>query len=333
MASTSIFMIQHSVLERGRVVPDRERPYTLSFSIENGLLSTLNMKPLSDLDLARLDSPGTPDAQLVIQLAQRTLDELAMEPPVSHEVVASMRDIITIEEAAIPWAGCLVPGPAGLQMTLRVGDCWGKKRFTAFHEVKHTFLPGFSILVQYRCDPATPPDVIQARDADLEVLCDIGAAELLFPRRAFHADLAGNAPTMQLVEDLSSRYDASLEATARRVVALHPESTMVIALEPARKPSQPHAEPALRVQWVQATGRWPYVPKHKSVPDDSPLGRALQGELVDETASLGMLASAVTDSVRINAGLYPYTDDRGEQHMRVLAMITPARRPRTSRGR
>ena len=54
---------------------------------------------------------------------------------------------------------------AGSRSTFpRVGDCWGKKRFTAFHEVEHTFLPGFSIFAQYRCDPVTPPDLTRVRD-------------------------------------------------------------------------------------------------------------------------------------------------------------------------
>ena len=303
------------------------------FSVENDLHSTSNMtRPLSDLEQARLGSPGTPDTQLVIQLAQRTLDELAMEPPISHEIVASMRDIIKIEDGDIPWAGCLAPGPAGLHMTLRSRDCQGKKRFTAFHEVKHTFLPGFSVYIQYRCDPATPPDASALRDPSIEMLCDIGAAELLFPRNAFLSDLSGNARTMQLVEDLAARYDASLEATGRHVVALHPEPTMLVSLEPACKPSQPHAEPVLRVQWAQANGRLPFVPKHKSVPDDSPLSRALQGEVVDEITSWGVLTGTDTGPIQVNAGLYPYTDDRGEQHMRVLALIAPARQPGKSNG-
>ncbi|MEO3861868.1 hypothetical protein [Acrocarpospora sp. B8E8] len=288
---------------------------------------------LSELELARQDFPGIPDAQLVIQLAQRTLDELDMQPPIRHEIIASMRDIVEIEESDIPWAGCLVPGPNGLVMTLRAGDCWGKKRFTAFHEVKHTYLPGFGIVMEYRCDPATPPQVTQIRNPGLEALCDIGAAELLFPRTSFLADLVGNARTMQLVADLATRYDASLEATARHVVALHPEPTMLIALEPTCKPSAPHAEPTLRVQWVQATGQWPFVPKYKSVPDDSPFCRALEGELVEETTTLGTLINTANGRVRVSAGLYPYTDQRGEQHMRVLALITPANQPRTSRGR
>lgn len=74
------------------------------------------------------------------------------------------------------------------------------------------------------------------------------------------------------------------------------------------------------------------MPKHKSVPDDSPFGRALD-DRVEETASLGILVNSATDPIHISAGCYPYTDHRGEQHMRVLALITPARsKPGISRG-
>jgi hypothetical protein len=289
--------------------------------------------PLSDLELARLESPGTPDAQLVVQLAQRTLDELGTQPPISHEIAASLRDVIRIEEAPIPWAGYLTPGADGLVITLRSRDCWGKKRFTAFHEVEHTYLPGFgAALTQYRCHPATPLDATRVRDPNLEALCDIGAAELLFPRTAFSDDLAGNSTTLDLVEQLAARYDASIEATARRLASLHPQPTLLIALEPARKPSAPQAEPLLRVQWAQANGDWPYVPRHKSVPDDGAFDRALQGEAVDEITSLDTLTSPPIKRAHVSARLYPYTDDRGEQHMRVLALITPANSSRTSHG-
>lgn len=306
----------------------------LPFTLGNALPLTPNMSPplLSDLELARLESPGTPDAQLVVQLAQRTINELGMEPPISHEVAASLRGVIKVEEAPIPWAGCLVTGHGGFMITLRSSDCWPRKRFTAFHEIKHTFLPGFGTAVQYRCDPATPVEATQARDRNLEELCDIGAAELLLPRTAFSDDLVGNAATLDLVEKLAARYDASLEATARRLVSLRQEPTMLISLEPGRKPSAPAAEPVLRVKWVRASARWPYVPRYKSVPASSIFGRTLQGEPAEEIASLGILASETDSPVHVSARLYPYADDRGEQHMRVLALITPASKTRTSHG-
>lgn len=283
--------------------------------------------PLSDLEVARLESPGAPDAQLVISLAQHTLDELAMEPPVSHDIVASVRDIANIEETGLPWAGCLVREDGRFVIRLRAADSHGKKRFTAFHEVEHTYMPGFALAAQYRCDPATPPDAISARDPGLEALCDLGAVELLLPRKDFVTDLDGNTPTVGLASLLAERYDASLEATARRIVTLHPVPTLLIALEPACKPSAPHDEPRLRVQWASGSKGWPFIPRHKSVPADSILAGPLDGDIVSEVGMLTGLTATPIGPVRTSAGLYPYTDRQGDQHMRVLALITPASQP------
>lgn len=286
----------------------------------------MNGLRISSLEAARLESPGVPDSQLVIELAQRTLDELAMEPPISHEIIASMRDIARIEEAAIPWAGCLLHENCVLVIRLRASDSPGRKRFTVFHEIKHTYLPGFVTATQYRCNPGIPLEAGRVRDRDMEALCDLGAVELLLPRRPFLADLVGNPPTLNLVEALADRYEASLEATARRLVTLRPEPTLLIVLEPACARSAPAAEPKLRVRWAQASGQWPYIPKNKSVPADSPLARPLLGEIIDEVGSITGLTNDTIRDVLISARLLPYADDQGEQHMRVLALISPVSR-------
>lgn len=279
----------------------------------------------SDLERARMDSPGTSDAELVVRLARQTLRELALQPPIDHEIVASMRDVIRVERKPIPWAGCLAPADDGLVITLRSGDCFKKQRFTAFHEINHTFLPGFGVSTQYRCDPATPTQTTAARDPGLETLCDLGAVELLLPRSMIAADMAGTAVTLDLIEQLSERYDASLEATARRVISLSPARRLLLALEPGCKPREPHATPALRVRWAHAKGNWPFIPKFKSVPDDSVFGQALQTGGAEEIASLSMLTNQLAEPLYVSARLYPYTGSQGELHMRVLALITPVR--------
>jgi hypothetical protein len=282
--------------------------------------------PLSDLELARLEYPGKPDAQLVIELAQHTLDELAMEPPVSHEIIASMRDITRIEVSDLPWAGCLVRDGGRFVIRLRAADTRGRQRFTAFHEVKHTYMPGFALAPQFRCNPTTPPDIARARDPGPEALCDLGAVELLLPRKYFMKDLDGNPPTLTLASRLASRYDASMEATARRIVTLHPAPTLLITLEPSCKPSAPHDEPKLRVKRVYASSGWPFIPPNKSVPPGSILTSTLSGEPINEISILTGLTATPIGPVHISADLYPYTDDQGDQHMRVLALITPVRR-------
>lgn len=286
---------------------------------------------MSDLELARRQAPGRADVLLVTDLARKTLDEMCAAPPVSHEIVASMRGIVRIDEAAIPWAGCLARGRAGLVITLRSCDGHGRKRFTAFHEIMHTYLPGFAITPQYRCDPGASPDHARTRGRGLEVLCDLGAAEFLFPHRAFREDTAGTVPTMELAEQLAGRYDASVEATARRLVSLRGPA-MLLALEPARRPRAPSEEPKLRVQWVHLNGDWPFVPRHKSVTADSVLALPLVGDRVEETGTLTGLTAAPLQDVRVSAALYPYTDGDGTVHARVLALITAAGSARRSRA-
>lgn len=298
---------------------------TVSFPVGNALPCIANMAvQASDLELARLASPGVPDAELIVMLAQRTLRELAMDPPIDHRIIASMRGIARIEQTDIPWAGCLLQEGSDLIVKLRSTDGRRRQRFTAFHEAKHTYFPGFTTVTQYRCDPRTAPPT--ARDAGLESLCDLGAAELLFPRLPFLADLSGNPPTLDLVEGLAQRYDASIAATALRVVTVRAQPTLLIALEPATKPSDPKAAAVPRIQWVQASGgSWPFVPRHKSVAPDSPLARALAGEIVDEVCDLSGLSTPAITNVRVSANVYPYFDQEGTQHMRVLALVTPHR--------
>ena len=286
---------------------------------------------LSDLELARLEAPGLPDTMLVTKLARRTLDELSAEPPVSPEIVASMRGVARIEEAAIPWAGCLTRGHEGLVITLRSGDGAGRKRFTAFHEIMHTYLPGFALVTQHRCDPDPSPDRARTLQRRLEALCDLGAAEFLFPRSAFRQDTAGRVPTLLLAEQLAERYGASVEATARRLVDMRGPA-LFLALEQGCRPRGPREEPKLRVQWIHLSGGWPFVPRHKSVPGDSLLARPLSGERVEEAATLTGLAATPIQNARVSAGFYPYADSHGTQHTRVLALITSAHPSRRRRA-
>jgi hypothetical protein len=138
-------------------------------------------------------------------------------------------------------------------------------------------------------------------------------------------------PTLLLAERLAERYDASVEATTRRLVGIRGPA-LLIALEPACRPRALREEPKLRVQWVHLSGSWPFVPRHKSVPADSLLARPLAGERIEEAATLAGLAAEPIRDVRISASLYSYTDVDGAQHDRVLALITPVDTARRHRA-
>lgn len=290
------------------------------FSVANAISLGVNGSLLSDLDLARLEHPGEDDVALVTRLAEETVRELGLVAPVDPGLIASYRGISRIEEVDQPWAGCLTHDDGETVARVRAADNRRRKRFTALHEVQHTYLPGFTV-TQYRCDPS--PSATERGLPPLEKLADLGASELLFPRNEFQADLAGNRMGFDLVEDLAEYYDASLGATALRAVSLAARDTLLICLEPGTKPTQPDAEPLLRIRWSSRNGDWPFIPRFKSIPDHSPIHRALQGELVDESTDLIGLTGRPISNVDISCRLYPYVDHHGETHHRILCLATP----------
>jgi hypothetical protein len=280
---------------------------------------------LSDLELARYGAPGVSDSDLVTNLAAAVISDMGVEPPVDHNLVASWRGLDRVEEADIPWAGCLVREEGRLVAKVRASDPWGRKRFSVFHEIGHTFLPGVAYATQYRCNPQPARPGRRDDINPLEVLSDIAASELLLPRDAFLEDLSGEAPTMATVEGLAARYDASLEATAHRLVGLSDRPALLIAFEPASARSRPGQAPTLRVRWAHGNREtWPYVPPNKSAPDDSPFMDALNGSSVDHVGDLHGLTSTPLRQVRISAGLYPYYGSEGGLRQRVLALVSPA---------
>lgn len=201
-----------------------------------------------------------------------------------------------------------------------------QSRFTGVwsRNLTHTFMPGYRLVTQWRCNPATRED----ESVDTEALCDIGAAELLLPTDPVRDNLDHADFGLGTVEYLADRYDASLESAAQRFVDLWPEDVLLVALEVARKSSErgdPAAEPKLRVRYGSRRGDWPFIRRHKSVVDGDPLLRALQGEQIDERAELAGISSASVEALDLSARLCPYVDSEGVVHDRVLALY---RRPK-----
>lgn len=285
------------------------------------------MEQLSLLEQSRRDDPSCDDRTHVARLAERVIDELQAEPPIDLGMVASYQGVAAVRSCPLPNAGCLItePDSGRVEIRLRAGDGRRRQRFTGFHEVTHTFMPGYRLTVQWRCEPG--PRGLAKRE--LEQLCDVGASELLFPRRPFAADLRRAPFGMGTVFDLADAYDASVQATAHRVVGLWAEDVLLVVAEVATKPRDAEgAEPRLRIKYSASRGRWPYILRHKSIEEGEPLTRALAGELVDEPALLRGFCAEELDGVEVSARPCPYTDDRGERHDRVLALYRrPAARP------
>lgn len=278
--------------------------------------------PLSLLEEERRRSPGKSDAALVADIAARLVAELGVEPPIPLEVVASYRDIADIQVVAMEQAGSLAPGPQNLKMRLRASDSPRRRRFTGFHEVGHTFQPGYRELTLFRCAAPSP---VRRAGADRETLADVAASELLLPREYFRPATLESQFSIASMLELSDRFEASREASAYRFAHFWAEPTLVVILEPGLtrdEQDDPEAIAKLRVvsAWPNPHGAWPFIPKNKSAREGGALERALNGEMVTEKAGLEEFGLMSEGTVEVSARVFGYRRG-GESRRRVIAMF------------
>jgi len=280
---------------------------------------------LSLLEMARSESPEQDDAALVGRIAAETIERLAETPPIDLDVVAAFRDINDIRLEDLDVAGSLTPEGNGLVMRLRRSDSPARRRFTGFHEVAHTFQPGYRDSRQLRCDAFGLP---AKGKPDKEVLSDLGAVELLMPREFVSADLSAAEFEIATVEALADGYQSSIQASAYRMSELWPEPSIVIVLEPGLRKDEvgnDNAEPRLRVRHAIGQGAWPHVPKNKSADDAGPLVEAYESAAaVRARGNLSDLARGGVGEVDISAKGFDFRGADGVTRRRVLAIV---RRP------
>ncbi len=89
--------------------------------------------------------------------------------------------------------------------------------FTIAHEIVHTFFPNSRTGARFRS--ITNPASREANE--LELLCHLGASELVMPLDAFQCRAGGNFG-LAAVEGLASYFGTSFEATVYRLATAHP---------------------------------------------------------------------------------------------------------------
>ncbi|MGZ4753426.1 MAG: ImmA/IrrE family metallo-endopeptidase [Acidimicrobiia bacterium] len=219
---------------------------------------------------------------------------------------------------SFPFAGRIYAEPSGqLVMDLNGDDYQPRQRFTCAHEIIHTAFPGFQKQERYRSDSATGGYTV--RDEE-EYLCDKGAASLLMPANlvaeGFHLD-----DGLDAVEALNTEAKVSLEAAGNRLISLANRPAMMLVLELANKPADRAAmrrgavvEPRLRVRYCTATDMRAFVPRHKSVADDSLFVRALETGRKQQGRTY-LPGAEKYGLVDIECAPYPYAD-----RQRVIAL-------------
>ena len=126
-------------------------------------------------------------------------------------------------------------GTGGIEMRVNPDRPETRQRFSIGHEITHTFFSDHSSRTWPRAD-ARYRDLSNPSDY-LEMLCDVGAAELVFPRRWFARHAADVRSAADLIA-LASTYRASRHATLRRYAELHTDRVAAVFFSWKLKPTQ-----------------------------------------------------------------------------------------------
>lgn len=198
--------------------------------------------------------------------------------PIDVDLIASVQGIRRRLETW-DFAGRIYADLDGqLVMDLNADDGDERRRFTCAHELMHLAFPGFKKETRYRLDTKQPG--LNGRNAEEEYLCDLGAAALLMPRSLVQPSyeigegLAG-------VERLARDAEVSLQAAGNRLISLSTAPAAFLVFEWSNKPADrpglrrgDDIPKRLRLRYATLSGMDAYLPKFKSVPDESVFGRA-----------------------------------------------------------
>ena len=160
--------------------------------------------------------PPAVDGETAIRSAARRVIAEARRyglsgPPFDPHVLASLLNIKTRPDRLLPGIDAMIVPDQNGSLTIVWDDRLPRKRtnFSVAHEIGHTLFPSCATMVQYRRD--------DTGFKALETLCDIAAAELLMPVGDFQTDVYRCGVSLQTVQRLSARYQASAEAIAIRM--------------------------------------------------------------------------------------------------------------------
>lgn len=148
----------------------------------------------------------------------------ALDMPVHAELLAEKWGVISIEHQPISSAGMLLPGRSGYKIILNESHSGSRQRFSLAHELGHLLL--------HKCGMSGSITSARFRGSDEgsqaeEQLCDQIAAEILMPSMAFYEDGWMEGWSLRSLRTLADKYDTSIPATARRMIDLMPEESLL----------------------------------------------------------------------------------------------------------
>lgn len=224
-------------------------------------------------------------------LALRAMDDGWEGPPFDPLALAQWLKIPTEARGDIPDAR-MVPRPdTSLVLEYNPMRPRGRLRFSIAHEIAHSLFPDCAVEVRNR-----GVNSVRASDSwQLEVLCNIGAAELLMPLGSF-SNLADTELSIKVMMELRKQFDVSVEACLIRIIKLARSQSAAFC-------ASKHADGQYHVDYVIPAPGW-----------SSPVStgqRIPAGSVIEDANAIGYTAAGTEkwakESVRVECvGLAPY---------------------------
>lgn len=132
-------------------------------------------------------------------------------PPYDPVALADLLQIPLVPREDIPDARTMPDGAGGYRIEFNPNRPRGRLRYSVAHELAHTLFPDCGERVRNR----ESAEHRRREDWQLELLCNVGAAEILMPIGSFAA-LKGESMAIEHLMDLRKQFDVSAEALLLR---------------------------------------------------------------------------------------------------------------------
>jgi Zn-dependent peptidase ImmA (M78 family) len=212
----------------------------------------------------------------------RSESGLGVDPPIDLARIFTSFQLPHPKYIALPNQQGLLANPETGLILVNADDIRTRQRFTEGHELLELL---FSALPRGNGNVTRCGGLFT--QAEKEQLCNVGAAELLMPKATFLPRILQKGISFQTGRELAAEYGVSISAALVQLTRVGPGRHAVVLWRPKNKPSEIRSQissdqlalweqaPArmppkkLRVEWSLEGRDVPFIPKDKSIFEDS----------------------------------------------------------------
>ena len=285
-----------------------------------------NQRPVQSIQTARkwkhpsvrLFAEGGNPIEKMILLATdfvlRALEGNTQPTAIDPFLLAEMKRIPVVPNEAITDARLVPLGNDRLQIEFNPSQSRSRVRFSLAHELAHTFFRDCHATIRNR----QSHEHFGPHEWELEMLCNIGAAELLMPIASF-PQLRTEALNIDSLMELKDKFEVSPEALLARIARITPESCSMFAasrIESGDLNGRYRLDYAIKSRSWHAVEEFSELLPRKTVAQDcTAIGFTAKGD--DSWTGLGQLHIECV-------GVLPY---HGARFPRVVGIVQPLGKP------